>query len=308
MSKRDYYEILGVDKSAKADELKKAYRKLALKYHPDKNPDNAVAEEKFKEVSEAYDILRDPNKKATYDQFGHNGPSAFQGGQGFGGANYNSRSTEGFQDLFSEIFGDMFSGGRGRKARGTDLKYNLHISLEEVIQGSKRTITFMRKRGPSEESAKIEVSIPKGVKEGQRLKVRGEGDGAGSASPGDLYVVINIQKHELFQIEGQDIYYDLPISIKQAIMGDAVKVPTPLGWAQIQIPGGTSSGTNLRLKGKGLPSLNSGTQGNLYIRLLIDVPKKISTETSKMVEKLDKQIGNTPAIEKYTKLLKRIGR
>lgn len=307
MAKRDYYEILGVSKSASADDLKKAYRKLAMKYHPDKNPDDKVAEEKFKEVSEAYDILRDSEKRAAYDQFGHSGPSPFKN-QGFGGNPYNSRSTEGFQDLFHEIFGDIFSGGRRAKPRGTDLKYNLHISLEEVIQGSKRTISFMRKRGANEESAKLEISVPAGVKEGQRLKIRGEGDASGNTNPGDLYVVINIQKHDLFQIDGNDLYYELPITIKQALLGEKLKVPTPTGWAQIQIPPGTGSGVNLRLKGKGLPSLNNKTAGNLYIRLLIDVPKKIDSDTKKMIEKLDKQLGVTPGIEKYNKLLKRIGR
>jgi molecular chaperone DnaJ len=307
LAKRDYYEVLGVSKNASADELKKAYRKLALQYHPDKNPDDKAAEDKFKEVSEAYDVLRDPEKKAAYDQFGGQDPAQAFGGAGFA-RNYRGRSTESFQDLFNEIFGDMFSGARSRKPRGTDLKYNLHISLEEVITGTKRTISFVRRKASGEESAKLEVSIPAGVKNGQRLKVRGEGDQVPGGTPGDLYVVVNIQKHELFQVEGLDLYYDLPISIKQAILGDKIKVPTPTGWAQIQIPPGTSSGVNLRLKSKGIPSLGNGNSGNLYIRVLIDVPNSIDDESKALLEKLDKKLGDGPQVAKYRKLLKRSGK
>lgn len=302
---KNYYEILGVPKDADEAQLKKAYRKLALQFHPDKNPDDPSAEEKFKEVSEAYDVLRDPEKRASYDYFGKSGTNP-----GFKSSfhqEYQERTTESFQNLFTEIFGDIFSKS-SRKAKGTDLRYNLHISIEEVASGVKKTIRFMRRRNGKEETTKLEVAVPAGVKSGQRLKLRGEGDSGPGGQAGDLYVVIQIQKHDLFQLDGLDIYYDLPISFKQAVLGDTLKVPTLTGAAQVQVPSGTSSGVNLRLKGKGMPSLDGKSSGNLYIRLLIDVPTVVDKDTKKLLEKLDNQVKETPAIKRYKQILKGLGK
>lgn len=302
---KNYYEILGVPKDADEAQLKKAYRKLALQYHPDKNPDDPSAEEKFKEVSEAYDVLRDPEKRASYDYFGKSG--ANPGFKSNFHQEYQERTTESFQNLFAEIFGDIFSKS-SRKAKGTDLRYNLHISIEEVASGTKKTIRFLRRRNGKEETTKLEVSVPAGVKSGQRLKLRGEGDSSPGGQAGDLYVVIQMQKHELFQLDGLDIYYDLPISFKQAVLGDTLKVPTLTGAAQVQVPPGTSSGVNLRLKGKGMPSLDGSKNGNLYIRLLIDVPAQVDKETKKLLEKLDDQVKETPGIKKYKQIIKGLGK
>ncbi len=327
MSKRDYYDILNVQRNASEDELKKAYRKLALKYHPDKNPGDKSAEEKFKEVSEAYDVLRDPKKRQTYDQFGHFGQQAgagdfggfsdafknFGGAQGEPGGFYQSRSTEGFQDLFSEIFGDIFGSSAGagartqRPKRGADLRYTVHVSLEEASLGASKTISFMRFRGSKEEAAKLEVKIPAGVKDGQRLKLTGEGDAGPNNGPnGDLYVIVNIRDHHFFKRKGSDIYFELPISFKQACLGDRVVVPTLTGTAQIQIPPGTSSGKSLRLKGKGLPNRNAYGTGDLYVKVRVDVPKNLSRKAKAIVEELDKELGVSESLIEFQSQMDRL--
>lgn len=315
MAAKNYYEILGVSKSASEDELKKAYRKLALKYHPDKNPGDANAELKFKEISEAYDVLRDPKKRQSYDAFGSAGPGFnFNQGAGFPGggfSGYNSRTTEGFQDLFNEVFGDIFSGGRGQRQRrgqrGADLRYTTHIDLAEVATGTNKMISFVRRKGSKEETAKLSVSIPAGVKDGQRLKLRGEGDASpDGGEAGDLYVVVQIQSHPLFKRDELDIYVDMPISYMQAVLGDKVQVPTLSGKVQIQIPPGTSSGKSLRLKSKGLPLLNSSKRGDLYIKILVDVPKQVDEETKQLLAQLDNKIGKTSSIIKFEEKMKEL--
>lgn len=317
--KQDYYDILGVSKSATGDELKKAYRKLAMKYHPDKNPDDKTAEDKFKQVSEAYDVLRDPQKRKSYDQFGHAGAgfgaSGFGAGAGGFAGNgnfhqyYSGRSTESFQDLFTEIFGDIFGSGKRAQAqkRGSDLRYTVHISLEEAAQGAQKTISFMRLRGNKEEPAKLQVSIPAGVKDGQRLKLKSEGDSGPNHGPnGDLFVVVNIRPHSLFVRSGNDISFDLPISIKDAILGCKTTIPTLTGSAQINIPPGTTSGKNLRLRGKGFPQIGGHGSGDLYIRILVDVPKEIGPEAKKHLEAFEKLVGKTAEIEKFEEEAQRL--
>tara|TARA_B100001248_G_scaffold262718_2_gene261496 strand:- start:42907 stop:43872 length:966 start_codon:yes stop_codon:yes gene_type:complete len=316
VAKEDYYKILGVDRSASADELKKAYRKLAMQYHPDKNPDDPNAESMFKKVSEAYDVLRDPEKRRLYDQYGHTNPQAqgFQGdnpfknagfGQDFQGFHdfYQQKSTESFQDLFREMFGDMFGQRGPRRQRGADLRYTIHISFEEAALGSSKTISFMRRRGQREEPAKLEVQIPAGVKNGQRLKLSGEGDsGLHGGSAGDLYVVVQIKDHPLFRRNGYDIYYDLPISYRQACLGAEIEVPTLTGTAKITIPKGTTSGRNLRLKGKGFPRIHGNNAGDLYIKVLVDVPEKLSTKAKELLKSLDEELGTGPNQKKFLEL------
>ncbi|MCB9027317.1 MAG: DnaJ domain-containing protein, partial [Bdellovibrionaceae bacterium] len=231
--KKDYYEVLGVSRNTSDSDIKKAYRKLAMKYHPDKNPGNKHAEDRFKEVSEAYDVLRDGQKRKMYDQFGHAGSHAGAPGAGFQGSPFHTKGFdfEGFKqqgfdgfgqhsnphDLFNEIFGDIFGGGMGRKRgpekqRGADLRYTISLSFEEAAKGCEKTINFIRKRQFKDDHARISVTVPPGVKDGQRLKLRGEGDTPPQGGEaGDLYVVINLQKHLLFEREGQNILMEMPI-------------------------------------------------------------------------------------------------
>ncbi|MCB0347780.1 MAG: DnaJ domain-containing protein [Bdellovibrionales bacterium] len=321
MAKDDYYKVLGVSKSATDDDLKKAYRKLAMKYHPDKNPGDKSAEDMFKKVSEAYDVLRDPERRKLYDQFGHSDPRAsgargnpFKGAgfdQNFQGFHdfYQERTAESFQDMFQEMFGDIFGGGKPRKQRGSDLKYTIHVGFEEAARGCKKTISFIRRRGGKEDAAKLEITIPSGVKDGQRLKLAREGDGGASGGePGDLYVVVSIREHPLFRRSGNDIYYDLPISIVQAIMGATISIPTLTGSAQISIPPGTPSGKNLRLKGKGFTPVSGGQTGDLYIKVLIDAPSSIGSKAKSLLLELEKELPRGSLQEKFTQTLEQLKR
>lgn len=321
MAKEDYYKVLDVSKSASADDLKKAYRKLAIKFHPDKNPGDKSAEDMFKKVSEAYDVLRDPEKRKLYDQFGHADPRAagakgnpFRGSgvdQNFNGFHdfYQERTAESFQDLFQEMFGDMFAGGNPRKQRGSDLKYTIHVGFEEAGRGCKKTISFIRRRGGKEDSAKLEITIPSGVKDGQRLKLAQEGDsGTNGGEAGDLYVVVSIREHPLFKRNGNDVYYDLPISIVQAVLGATISIPTLTGNAQISIPPGTPSGKNLRLKGKGFSSVSGSQTGDLYIKVLIDAPAGISSKAKSLLLELEKVLPKGGLQEKFVQTLENLKR
>lgn len=317
MAKRDYYEILGVPRSVSGDELKKTFRKLALKYHPDKNPGDKVAEDRFKEASEAYEVLSDPDKRKMYDQYGHmamgqaGGPGRsdrpFEGfnfrysGQGGQGGDFN-------QDIFGEFFGDLFgnSGSQRSKAeffrknRGADLRYTLMITLEEAFGGVEKTISFIRKRNQNEEPAKLAVSIPAGVREGQRLKLRGEGDsGVGGGAAGDLYVIIQIQDHPLFKRKENDVTLDLPISFVDAILGAQVEIPTLQGKALLKIPEGCHSGQVLRLKGRGFSSAQGGVAGDMLIKILVDVPPKLTEEQRALVTQLSSLASQGPLVREF---------
>ena len=297
-TKRDYYDVLGVARTATPDEMKKAFRKLAMQLHPDKNPGDKKAEEKFKEINEAYETLSDPQKRQMFDQFGHAGAQAgfrpgaggpfggaggfggFGGGAaggpgggfgGFGGPGSGGGSQENMQDIFGDIFSDFFSGrtrgaggpggpGAGpgpgarpqSRGRGADLRYTLNISFEEAAAGTEKTISFIRQRNSKEETARLQVTVPSGVKPGQRLKLRGEGDAsANGGGTGDLYVIVNIQEHALFRRVENDIHMDLPLGFAEAISGTSVEIPTLTGKASLKIPPGTHSGQLFRLKGKG---------------------------------------------------------
>lgn len=326
MSKSDFYQVLGVSKTSTADEIKKAYRKLAMQYHPDKNPGNKKAEEKFKEISEAYDILSDETKRKNYDQFGRAGidgnpfggaGGGFSGAGGFGRAGGGFRTSgagpESFQDIFGDVFGDLFgSGGAGggfssagrarsgpRQMRGSDLRYTLSISFEEAASGSEKMISFMRQSGNKEESAKLAVTVPAGVKEGQRLKLAGEGDKPTSSQPGDLYVIISLQEHPLFKREENDVILDLPVAYTDAILGTQAEIPTLSGKAEIRIPPGTHSGQTFRLKGKGFPKLGDVGSGDMLVRVLVDTPAKVSGRQKELIEELGKSKDEMPLIKNY---------
>ncbi|MGE3973066.1 MAG: molecular chaperone DnaJ [Bdellovibrionales bacterium] len=378
MAAKDYYNLLGVDKNASDDDLKKAYRKLAMKYHPDRNPDDKAAEEKFKEVSEAYDILRDSKKREMYDRFGSAGPGFARGGdprhQGF--ENYQNpfgspKDTGYFEDLFSDIFGDPFQSGREaspRNQKGSNLKYTLLIDLEDSALGTEKVISFMRLNpcgtckgtraapgetpqacsqckgsgtiqvgqgffvsrqacnqcsgtgqiirklcntcqgsGRTQGPVKLSVSIPAGVAEGQKLKLRGEGDvGANSSQRGDLFVVVNIREHTLFRRESQNIVLDLPISFFDATLGANVQVPTLTGMVSLKIPPGSASGKIFRLKGKGLPHLNTSEVGDMLVRLVIDAPEKLTKEQETLLKQLREITPEPPQTRTFQKKLEQL--
>ena len=318
MAKRDYYSVLGVARSASADDIKKAYRKLAHKYHPDKNQGDKAAEDRFKEVSEAYDVLNDPEKKQAYDQFGFaggaGGPGAGFRGQRPGGPNFEGfdfRTTGGpngtggadpFQDFFSDFFGDVFQGGKGgaQGQRGADLRYTLTVSLEEAATGTEKKISFVRHRNGKEDTARLSITVPAGVKSGQRLKLRGEGDlPPGAHKPGDLYVIVQFQEHPLFKRKDNDVLMELPISFVDALLGTKVEIPILSGKAQLTVPAGTHTGQMFRLKGKGFPDIGGYAPGDMLVKILIDVPNDLSEDEKQTLEKLRKVASRSPMVNEF---------
>jgi molecular chaperone DnaJ len=348
--KRDYYEVLGVERNASEEEVKRAYRKLAVKFHPDKNPDDPHAEEKFKELGEAYDVLMDSDKRAAYDRFGH---AAFaSGGAGFGGFH------DPF-DIFREVFGgggfgggifETFFGGAGARTedrqRGSDLRYDMQIGLEEAAFGVEKQIeiekldtcekchssgaepgsrtincptcggrgqvissrgffhvsqTCPRCRGAGEiiekpcpkchgegrmeKLSRVKLKIPAGIGEGSRLRSSHNGEaGVRGAPPGDLYVVIHIKEHKIFQREGDDLYCEVPIAFSLAALGGEVDVPTLEGKAHLKVPAGTQSGQMFKLRGKGITNVNGRCRGDLFARLIVEVPSRLNAEQRRRLE------------------------
>lgn len=355
---RDYYEILGVSKTASADEIKKAYRKLAMQFHPDKNPGNKEAEEKFKEAASAYDVLGNAEKKAKYDRFGH---SAFEGASGFGGGQGFDNVEDIFSN-FSDIFGDIFGmgggprGGRSRgngPRKGADLRYLLEVDLEEVINGSDKNLDFesedvcdscsgsgaaqghspetcsscggagqvvsrqgffsmatpcptcqgrgqiirnpckkCRGNGRMMSQRKIKVSIPKGVDNGTRLRVSGEGEGGYKGGPrGDLYVEMRVKDNAKFVREGTDLFAELPVSYTQALLGAEMEVDTFDGKKKLSVPAGSTHGGLLRLTGLGVPYMNRSNRGNLYYKINVQFPKKLQKEEERLLREIAKLKG-----------------
>lgn len=309
MAKKDFYSLLGVSRSATPEEIKKAYRKLAMQYHPDKNPGDKAAENKFKEVSEAYETLSDVKQKAVYDQFGSGGPTAPRGPSQqhtyYTGPNFEDFDFENFRgnrhyttesayDLFNDLFGDVFSGGAGGRVgrgpiptRGADLRYTLSVSYEEAARGCEKQIRFVRRRANKEDSANLMVTVPAGVDNGQRLKLKGEGDSGTQNGPtGDLYVIVTLAEHPLFRKQGLDVLMDLPISFVDAIIGTEIEVPTLTGRATVKVPANTHPGQAFRLRGKGFPELNGEKTGDLLLRVIVDVPTALTKEQQEAIRKL----------------------
>ncbi len=347
MSKRDYYEVLGVEKGASEAELKKAYRRLAMKFHPDRNPDDENAEEKFKEATEAYEVLTDANKRAAYDQYGHAGvdPNMGGGAGGFGGG-------ANFSDIFGDVFGDIFGGGggRGRSSvqRGSDLRYTLELDLEEAVRGTTVTIrvptlvgcetcdgsgakkgttpttcttcgghgqvrmqqgffsvqqTCPRCHGTGkmitdpckdchgngrvEKQKNLSVKVPAGVDTGDRIRLAGEGEAGVNGGPaGDLYVVVSVREHKIFERDGKNLYCEVPISFVDAALGGELEVPTLDGRVKLKIPEGAQTGKLFRLRGKGVTPVRGGSPGDLLCRVVVETPVNLTKRQRELLEEL----------------------
>ena len=354
MSNKDFYEILGVSRSASDDEIKKAFRKLAMKYHPDRNPDNEEAVEKFKEIQNAYAILSDPQKKAAYDQYGHAGVDPNMGG-GFGGG-FGGGAGFDFSDIFSQMFGGAAGGGgRQQSYQGADLQYAVEITLEEAAAGLKKRITIptykecdichgsgakpgtsvstcstcggsgtihvrqaifqlqqtcptchgsgkqikdpctsCRGEGRVKTTKTVEVNIPAGIDDGQRIRLSGEGEpGQHGAPSGDLYVVVHVKAHKTFERNGLDLHCELPISFATAALGGEVEVPTLEGKVKLTIPKETQTGRRMRVKGKGIKSLRSSATGDLYCHVLVETPVNLTDRQKELLAEFERISGDS---------------
>ena len=314
---RDYYETLGVSKTAGADEIKSAFRKLARKHHPDVAKDKKTAEEKFKQINEAYEVLSDPQKRQKYDQLGAdwNQPGGgFQpppgwrpqqggGGNPFGGGNGGGVEFEFGGTGFSDFFEAFFGGGRGQSgfgrsgfpgqqsaaARGSDVEADIMVTLEEALHGSKRTVSL--RRGSSSKLETYTVKIPRGVHEGQRIRLAGQGEaGARGGQSGDLFLRVRIARHPDFSVEGSDLVHELELDLWQAVLGTDVDVPTLEGKARLKIPAGTQPGQRFRLRERGLPTA-SGARGDLYVATELRIPKKLTERERELWSELAKLHG-----------------
>lgn len=310
MAKRDYYQVLGVPRTASADEIRKAHRKLVRQYHPDVNKNNSSATEKFKEIQEAYDVLSDAEKRKQYDEFGHAGVGAAHPGgdpyeafrrgprPGRHGAEWGPGGGVSVEDFdFGDLFDQFFSaragapgghpGARGRAAaedsRGADIEYPITLSFEDAARG--RTLPLQIRRGGKVES--IEVKIPAGVNEGSRVRIRGKGDYGPRGQQGDLFIIVHVQPHPYFRREGLDVLTDVPISLYEALLGTKVTVPTLDGDVTLTIPPGTGSHAKLRIKGRGIE--RGSEKGDQYVITKVIVPKHLDDEDRAIIEKLAKK-------------------
>ncbi len=312
MEYKDYYEVMGLKRDATQDEIKRSYRKLARKYHPDVSKD-ANAEEKFKLVGEAYEVLKDPEKRAAYDQLGANWkngqeftPPPGYGGFDFTGGGYTQGDASQFSDFFESIFGHGFQGGgghgqaRGQRsyhARGEDLNARVSIDLEDSFNGATRSIKLsvpeLDAQGRMVQKQRtLNIKIPKGIRSGQKIRLAGQGGpGQGEGGKGDLYLEVTIKPHHIYRVDGKDLYLDLPITPWEAALGAKVKVPTPAGTVDMNIPAGSASGKKLRLKGRGIPAKKPG---DLYVVLQIVVPPARDEKTRKIYEEMKKELDFNP--------------
>lgn len=352
MSKADYYEVLGVERTSGAEELKKAFRRVAMKCHPDRCPDDPQAQEKFKEAKEAYEVLSDPHKRQLYDQHGH---AAFEHGMGGGRGGFQGDVGDIFGDIFSDIFG-MGGGGRQRARRGSDLRYLLELDLEEAVFGVDKTIQVptlvecatchgagsadgktstcatckghgrvrmqngifsiqqacphcggsgqvvknpckdCKGEGRVHDERTLEVKIPAGVDNGDRIRLSGQGEaGPAGSVPGDLYVEVRVREHAIFQRDGDDLHCEIPLRFGQAALGAVLKVPTLDGEAQLTIPAETQSGKLFRLRGKGVKSVRSGRTGDLLCRAVVETPVRLTGEQRELLQQFEATFGGDNA-------------
>jgi len=359
MAKRDYYEVLGVPKNASEDEIKKAYRKLAMKYHPDRNQGDAAkeAEAKFKEAKEAYEMLSDAEKRGAYDQFGHAGVDPNMRGPGGPGAEGMGGFAEAFGDIFGDIFGNQRGGGRGRQVyRGSDLSYAMEITLEEATSGKDAQIripswdrcdtcsgsgakpgtspkacgtcngqgvvqmrqgffsvqqtcphcrgagkvipepcTACNGQGRLKRQKTLEVKIPAGIDDGMRIRSAGNGEpGTNGGPPGDLFIEIRLKKHDIFERDGDDLHCAVPISFATAALGGEIEVPTLQGKAAIDIPEGTQTGKQFRLRGKGIKGIRSSYPGDLYAHVVVETPVRLTDTQKDLLRQLDASLTTDP--------------
>lgn len=281
MTKRDYYDVLGVSKTASDDEIKKAYRKLAVKYHPDKNPGDKAAEEKFKEISEAHEVLSDKQKRSRYDQFGHAGVGG-AGGNPFGGGPFSGNGQSfnfdfggGFDDILSSIFG--FGGGRSRPSRGADWQTSLTITFEEAVFGTVKNITV--------DGKSIKLKIPQGIDDGMSIRLSGRGGEAPKGGTrGDLYVQIRVKPHKTLTREGAIILSEETISMVDAALGVDIKVETVDGKLTMKVPAGTQSGTPFKLSGHGVPFRADGDRGPHIVTIIVETPRNLSRKQKELLE------------------------
>jgi len=288
---KDYYKILGVEKGASQDDIKKAFRKMAHEYHPDKTKGNEAAAQKFKEASEAYSILGDEQKRKQYDTFGQAGGGfnpgqggfgGFNGGQGFGGfdfSQFTGANGQSFEFDLGDIFGEFFGGGTRRPRRGKNITIDIELTFKEAIFGVEREI--------SNGKEKFSVKIPPGIDSGQALRVAGRGD-QGEGGPGDLLVRIWVTEHPIFRKEGYNLIMELPLKLTTALLGATVDIETLDGKIEVKIPAGTTHNEILRVKNKGVPT-ERGKRGDLLLVTKVDMPKKLSKNAQKLVEELRKE-------------------
>ena len=313
MDYKDYYQVLGVAKNANAKDIKQAFRKLARKHHPDVNPGDLGAEEKFKEINEAHEVLSDPDKRRKYDQLGANWKQYEQQGRpgtpgGFGGGGFNVEFESGGGGAFSDFFKTFFGGGvdfddvfgqaggsyrgtrpGGRRGRGPqgfgqpppqpgrDLTAQIEVTLEEAFHGTVKRLTL--------DGQSIDVRLRKGVKDGSKVRVAGKGD-PGAAGPGDLYLDVKMRPHHIYRREGDDLYVDVPVTFSEAALGAEIEVPTMAGTVGIKVPAGSQNGRLMRLKGKGMPKLKGKGEGVLFAKLAVVVPKKLSEREEELMKEL----------------------
>ncbi|MBN2063876.1 MAG: J domain-containing protein [Sedimentisphaerales bacterium] len=310
MSKRDYYEVLGITRQANADEIKKAYRKLARKYHPDSAGDNPDNVKKFHEIQEAYDTLSDTNKRRNYDQFGH----AAENMGGFGGGSGGFRGSRGgvnFSDIFAGMAGGNVGGGfgnindifeqlrggrsgrgggqrRAQNIKGQDIEHNITIAFEDAVKGTFRELSLtVTEPDGTRRVEKLEVKIPAGIENGGKIRLRGKGQPAPGGQNGDLILTVNVGSHRYYRREGNDIYMDLPVTISEAVFGVQVEVPTLTGKAEVKVPPASPSGRKLRLRERGVKT--SAGQGDMYLVVKIVPPTRVDNDSIELLKEFDRR-------------------